>query len=337
MRNEMKIISFLLFLFLVVPAWASDLSAGRKAYSQQDYENAEKYYGDLVRKSPADANAVYAWGNSLYQLGRYEDAEKAFAQALELKPDMEQAWYNVGNSVYQQHRYQDAVDAYERALELNPKDEDAKHNLEIAKKKVKDNPKADKSREHEKKNPNNGFNSVKKTPVPTSSATVSLTPKPTEVATMTALPTPDRDKDPNSKDDEKAKETARDKNAKRKYNSDKADKSAQDQNAKNQQQNQQSSQQQKQQAQNAQEQQEDQARQQQAKQQLGLSDGQVQNLMNSLQKQEEKTQAYFSSNPRRDLQRQEAGMDPVSKDQRELIRQLFGRPDKADKVVGEDW
>jgi Ca-activated chloride channel homolog len=139
-----------LTLFLLASCgMASDLSQGRKAYENKDFEKAEKYFGERAQKSPDDPAAAYSWGNALYKQDRYEEAEKAYGQAVQKKQGLAQGWYNLGDALFKQDRYQDSIEAFEKALQLNPNDEDAKHNLELAKEKIKKNPKSDKS---EKKN-----------------------------------------------------------------------------------------------------------------------------------------------------------------------------------------
>ena len=124
-------------------AWADGftLSPGRKAYDQQNYEKAKDYFEQKLQGSPGDSSDAYALGNSLYRLGQYDQAAQAYNQALQKNPSLEQGWYNLGNSLFQQGQYQDAADAYQKALQLNPRDEDASHNLQLARKKMAENPK----------------------------------------------------------------------------------------------------------------------------------------------------------------------------------------------------
>jgi hypothetical protein len=59
--------------------------------------------------------------------------------------------------------------------------------------------------------------------------------------------------------------------------------------------------------------------------------------MNNLEKQEKQTQQYFSSNPQRELKQQNDGMGLMPKEQREFLRQFFGKKDDSNNAVGEDW
>jgi hypothetical protein len=70
---------------------------------------------------------------------------------------------------------------------------------------------------------------------------------------------------------------------------------------------------------------------------LGLSDSQVQNLMNQLQNQEARTRQYYSANPQKDAQKQNDGMDFLPNEQKAFLRQFFGKPDQSSNAVGEDW
>ncbi|MEJ5167477.1 MAG: tetratricopeptide repeat protein, partial [Thermoanaerobaculia bacterium] len=48
------------------------------------------------------------------------------------------AYYNIGNCYFQKEDFLNAIEFYKKALDLDPNDEDAKINLELARKKLKD-------------------------------------------------------------------------------------------------------------------------------------------------------------------------------------------------------
>src|SRR6185436_2984911 len=55
-------------------------------------------------------------------------------------PLNEKIYFNRGNTFFQMGKYQEAIESYKKALELTPSDKEAKHNLELALKKLQENP-----------------------------------------------------------------------------------------------------------------------------------------------------------------------------------------------------
>ena len=309
-----------LMLLMGLPSASRAGSSGLEAYNHQDYEDAEKYFEEKAGKSPGDFRSQYNLGTSLYQLQRYEDASKAFEKSVEDKPEFEYGWYNLGTAYARLNRYQDAIDAFQRALQLNPNDEDAKRNLEIIKRKLAQNPKKDQSKTGGKYAKNNG---------PGKGGTPNATPSPTGTA-LAEMPTPPPARK-NEKEDENAKKKVKDQGAKNKYKSkEPSDQTQQDASAgqkpgkgvgDNTQQ----------------EERQDQARQEQAKKELGLTDQQVKTLMKKLQQQEANAQAYYSPNPKRELEKQPDIWRGFPRDQQEFLRRFFGQPEKGKDGVPEDW
>lgn len=71
-------------------------------------------------------------GNELYNQKKYADAEVAYKKALEKNSSYSKAVYNLGNALYQQNRNEESVQLFE-AIALNSKDKSVKseafHNL----------------------------------------------------------------------------------------------------------------------------------------------------------------------------------------------------------------
>ena len=84
----------------------------------------------------------------------------------------------------------------------------------------------------------------------------------------------------------------------------------------------------------------DQRRKDQAKKELGLSDQQVQNLLNEMQKREKQYQRYFSPNPKQEQKNPTDPFGALSRQQREMMQRLFGKqpPGSGDpNQAQEDW
>lgn len=293
----------LAFFFVRFPAGAGafSLAPGQEAYEGKDYEKAEDYFGGKARKSPGDEKSAYDWGNSLYRLGRYEEAGKAYEQALQKKPDLEKGWYNLGNSLFQQQRYQDAIAAYDKALQLSP-DQDAVHNRDLAERMMKKDPKSDKSRKKKGQKDK-------------------------------------KDQKPGNDKKDQSGGGAEDKKSQTKGDQGR-EKSPQQKEGNSRSGNQKTKDQEKgDQGQGNSQRAADQRRRDQAKRELGMSDKQVQNLLNEMQKREKQYQRYFSPNPRQEQKNQTDQMGAFSRQQREMIERVFGKrlPGGDPNQAQEDW
>jgi Ca-activated chloride channel family protein len=279
------------------------LSPGRKAYDLQNYEQAKELFQQKLQNNPADADDAYALGNSLYRLGQYEDAAQAYEKALQQNPNLEPGWYNLGNSLFQQQEYQDAVDAYQKALALKPGDEDAKHNLQLAQEKLKTQPKNKKKKDKKKdtKDKKNNPSSDSSQNQPAQNQPGQNQPpsgSQNQGNQQSKSGSPQNTPGPSPKDSKNPSGSSGSSSA-----------SSQDQ-----------------------------QRQAQAKKELGLSDGQVQALLEKMQKQEHQTQQYFSLNPKKDQQDNDPMWSLIPKEQRQLMQQLMGNKSQGSKnEPEEDW
>lgn len=124
------------------------LSAGEaeEAYRRGDYGRAESLFREFSVARPADPGPLYGLGSALYRQGRFPEAGGAFREALRRDPDLAAGWYNLGNALFRQDRFRDAVEAYERALALDPEDGDTRHNLELARRRMREEAGKDQSR-----------------------------------------------------------------------------------------------------------------------------------------------------------------------------------------------
>jgi Ca-activated chloride channel homolog len=113
-------------------------SLGSQLFRLKRFESAEKLY-----ERNHDEEDTVASGNLAKSRYKNQDLEAAAAaadEALDNSPDSADLYYDRGNIAYQQEDYQAAVENYEQALLLDPRDEDTKANLELALKKLEENP-----------------------------------------------------------------------------------------------------------------------------------------------------------------------------------------------------
>lgn len=143
------VISLLLLLLfeLFFRPYAFYGSLGKELYKRSKYGKAK----EMFKKMPKEDDAI-AFSNiakSSYKEEDYEEAENYSDQALSLADDDASSLYDSGNIAYQKGNYKEAIKRYEKALKLNPEDEDTRDNLELALKKLAENPPASDDGEEE--------------------------------------------------------------------------------------------------------------------------------------------------------------------------------------------
>lgn len=126
-------ISIINFIISGTSLFADD--EGLNNYKNKKFEEAKKYYEQIIKLRENDAAANLGLGASQYQLGDIPNAAKSFEEALKSKNThiQERAYYNLGNSLYSQQKKEESIAFYRKTLELNPNDDDAKFNYELAK------------------------------------------------------------------------------------------------------------------------------------------------------------------------------------------------------------
>ncbi len=113
---------------------------GNKSFQQADYKKALDYYHQAETELPESPELQYNIAGALYQDGGYEQAVDKYTKALnttDIKLEAA-ALYNLGNTYFRMQDYQNAIKSYEEALKLNPNDMDAKFNLELARRRFKE-------------------------------------------------------------------------------------------------------------------------------------------------------------------------------------------------------
>lgn len=132
MRN-LIFISLIIFVINIAGLFADD--EGLNNYKNKNFEEAKKYYEQVITTTKNEAAVSLGLGASQYQLGDIPNAAKSFEDALRSKNTIiqDRAYYNLGNAMYSQKRMEESIAFYRKALELVPNDDDAKFNYELAK------------------------------------------------------------------------------------------------------------------------------------------------------------------------------------------------------------
>ena len=108
---------------------------------------------------------AYNLANAFYQQKKYPEAlagagEGHCQRQLGLN---EKIYFNRGNTFFQMGKYQEAIESYKKALELDPGDKEAKHNLELALKKLQENPQEQQKNSKNKDQQSKQENKISKT------------------------------------------------------------------------------------------------------------------------------------------------------------------------------
>ena len=126
---------------------------GNRLYGQKNYSGATQKYVEARDGKHHEQELAYNLANALYQQKKYPEALQELAKATSNDNLLlnQKVHFNRGNTFFQMGKYPEAIEAYKRALELSPGDREAKHNLELALKKLQENPQQKNSKQQDQK------------------------------------------------------------------------------------------------------------------------------------------------------------------------------------------
>jgi Ca-activated chloride channel family protein len=127
--------------WLLAGELGSKTRSGNAAYRQKSYEEALKRYTDAQLEAPEEPRLHFNLGAALYRQRQFGKAAEEFQKAADVDQAAvaSDAYYNLGNARFRQQDLAAAIESYTKALELRPSHRDAKHNLELARKLLKQN------------------------------------------------------------------------------------------------------------------------------------------------------------------------------------------------------
>lgn len=105
---------------------------GMQLLRQKQFDRAASAFLDVVRESPAHAQAWSNYGIALVHAGKAAEAEGALSKAIALAPENSEAWFHLGVARSEREEWGDAVSAYRRAVGLAPTDVVGWHRLGVA-------------------------------------------------------------------------------------------------------------------------------------------------------------------------------------------------------------
>lgn len=144
MRKSVMVRVVILVLILAGSVAAEGLfdkvKNGNEAMARGDYRKALEYYHDAETDLPESPELEYNMAGALHYDGGYEEAVDKYQRALN-STDINteaQAHYNLGNTLFRMQDYEKAIQSYQQTLEIDPDDMDAKFNLELARRRLKE-------------------------------------------------------------------------------------------------------------------------------------------------------------------------------------------------------
>jgi len=111
------------------------IQKGNELYNEQQYQQAEAVYNEVLGKQSSNNTAKYNMAIALYKQGRKTEAIKTFDDLAFKTEDRElksKAYYNKGAILSGQVRLEESIEAYKNALRQNPDDKQARENLQKA-------------------------------------------------------------------------------------------------------------------------------------------------------------------------------------------------------------
>lgn len=131
---------FILFVssqFVVGQNWRDTLMAAKRAYDNQQFDEALRLYEVVKKIAPEEINVDHNMGSASYRNNDFEKAETHFDKQVKASKQNETIdnYHNLGNSRLKQEKYDEAIEAYKQALRKDPGNEQTRYNLAYAKQK----------------------------------------------------------------------------------------------------------------------------------------------------------------------------------------------------------
>lgn len=100
-------------------------------HSQGRFAEAERAYGELLKREPGNFQAIHLLGVLALQLSQFQRGETLLRASLALEPRQPLAQRDLGNALQQQNRLGEALRCYDATLALKPDQADVHNNRGI--------------------------------------------------------------------------------------------------------------------------------------------------------------------------------------------------------------
>ena len=99
---------------------------GKAYYEKNEFDTAERYYLEALKKEPDFANALYGLGKTYLRMGKVETAAEYFESATEAAPLRSEAYFDMANAYRLLGEVEKARAGYARVVALSPDSDLAK-------------------------------------------------------------------------------------------------------------------------------------------------------------------------------------------------------------------
>jgi len=98
-----------------------DIAKAAELEKQENYEEAEKLYRQILTRHPDNVSAMRLWARLGIQQKQYASAELLLQQAVKVAPGFSRAWGDLCSVQYEQEKYDDVMDSAKRLIKLYPR------------------------------------------------------------------------------------------------------------------------------------------------------------------------------------------------------------------------
>ncbi|NTW57040.1 MAG: tetratricopeptide repeat protein [Chlorobiaceae bacterium] len=111
---------------------ANKLQAALILHQQGNLSQAESLYSEVIRRQPANFDALFLLATAYAQQRRFEDALTLFDRAMRLNSHHPETLNNRGNVLMELKRYEDAIASFDQSLSVRPGDAETYTNRGVA-------------------------------------------------------------------------------------------------------------------------------------------------------------------------------------------------------------
>jgi len=119
---------------------------GNELYNQGKFIDAEREYKEAVALNPNYDKANFNFGNTQFLQNKVKEAKEQYELVSKLTKNnfiKADSKHNLGNIAMKDKKYAEAVNAYKESLRNNPNDDETRYNLALAQKLLKEQQKKD--------------------------------------------------------------------------------------------------------------------------------------------------------------------------------------------------
>ena len=161
MKKFLIIAGIFLFITAIAQSIDENISKGNNYYSVGQFDLAEKFYKDALKKDPENKIAQHNLANALYRQKKYKEAAEVLdgiAKSSKENIVKSAAYYNNGVIKTKQKDLEGSIEDYKNALRLNADDMQARENLQKALLELKQKQKQQQQDQRQNQNPQSNIN-----------------------------------------------------------------------------------------------------------------------------------------------------------------------------------